>query len=117
MNRIRQTFFSVCSFALILSLAFASVAQKTSATKTPQAALDKITADGLMNHIKVLGSDEYEGRADGTKREELTVKYLEEQSRKAGLKPGNTDGTYIQKVPLVGITTEQDAELKIKTAA
>ena len=33
-----------------------------------------------------------------------TVAYLETQFQDLGLKPGNTDGTYIQKVPLVGIT-------------
>src|SRR4029077_10189130 len=38
--------------------------------------------------------------------EELTVKYLTEEFTKLGLKPGNTDGTYIQKVPLVGITPD-----------
>ena len=36
--------------------------------------------------------------------EELTVAYITEQFRKLGLKPGNTDGTFVQKVPLVGIT-------------
>ncbi len=52
----------------------------------------------------VLSSDEYEGRGPGTKGEELTVRYLVDQFRMLGLKPGNADGTYIQKVPLVGIT-------------
>ena len=33
-----------------------------------------------------------------------TVQYLDGEFKKLGLKPGNTDGTYIQKVPLVGIT-------------
>ncbi len=52
----------------------------------------------------MLSSDEFEGRAPGTKGEELTVNYLVDQFKKFGLRPGNTDGTYIQKVPLVGIT-------------
>jgi len=56
-----------------------------------------------MQHIKVLSSDEFEGRAPATKGEELTVNYLTEQFRKAGAKPGNPDGTFIQRVPLVGI--------------
>jgi len=66
------------------------------------------TMDGpaILNHIKVLASDEYEGRAPGTKGEELTVSYLTDQFQKLGLQPGNTDGTYIQNVPLVGITAE-----------
>lgn len=58
----------------------------------------------VLAHTKVLSSDEYQGRAPGTKGEELTVAYLTDQFRKMGLKPGNTDGTYVQKVPLVGIT-------------
>ena len=54
-----------------------------------------------------------EGRAPGTKGEELTVQYLETELKKLGLKPGNTDGTYIQKVPLVGITAAPAKPLTI----
>jgi len=79
-------------------------------------ALNVITKDGLMNHIKVLASDEFEGRGPGTRGEELSINYIADQFKKIGLAPGNTDGTYFQKVPLVGITTKQDAELKIKSA-
>ena len=83
------------------------------AAGTPPAAASKPVAitsmpkfDGgaMLERIKVLSADEFEGRAPGTKGEELTVRYLEEQFKKLGLKPGNADGTYIQNVPLVGIT-------------
>ena len=66
--------------------------------------LDSITANDIMQHTKALSADEYEGRGPGTKGEELTVKYLTEQYQRIGLKPGNPDGTYVQKVPLVGFT-------------
>ena len=66
--------------------------------------LPAIDLDALLAHTKTLSSDEYEGRAPGTKGEELSVTYLADQFKKAGLKPGNTDGTYFQSVPLVGIT-------------
>ena len=56
------------------------------ASVPPQAALDAIGAEDLLKHIKVLASDEYEGRAPGTKGEELTVKYLTEQFKALGLK-------------------------------
>ena len=69
-------------------------------------ALDVITPDSLLAHIKVLASDEFEGRAPGAKGEELSVKYISEQFARIGLKPGNPDGTYIQEVPLAGITSE-----------
>jgi Zn-dependent M28 family amino/carboxypeptidase len=69
-------------------------------------ALDVITPDSLLAHIKILASDEFEGRAPGTKGEELSIKYISEQFAKSGLKPGNPDGTYFQEVPLAGITSE-----------
>jgi Zn-dependent M28 family amino/carboxypeptidase len=71
-----------------------------------QPALEAITPDGLLAHIKVLASDEFEGRAPGTKGEELSVKYISDQFKKIGLKPGNPDGTYSQEVPLAGIKSE-----------
>jgi hypothetical protein len=71
-----------------------------------QPALEVITPDGLLAHIKVLASDEFEGRAPGSKGEDLSVKYITDQFKKIGLKPGNPDGTYTQEVPLAGIKSE-----------
>jgi Zn-dependent M28 family amino/carboxypeptidase len=65
-----------------------------------------IDPDRLLTHIKALSADEYEGRAPGTKGEDLTVSYVTNQFQQLGLKPGNPDGTFIQKVPLVGITPD-----------
>ncbi len=63
-----------------------------------------IDAARLLDHIKVLASDEFQGRKPGTPGEDKAVAYLESQFKTLGLKPGNSDGTYIQKVPMVGIT-------------
>jgi Zn-dependent M28 family amino/carboxypeptidase len=71
-----------------------------------QPALETITPDGLLAHIKVLASDEFEGRSPGSKGEELSVKYITDQFKQIGLKPGNPDGTYTQEVPLAGIESE-----------
>jgi Zn-dependent M28 family amino/carboxypeptidase len=101
-----------------LSLAALIAVAACSSSKTPDPAdaaadqqipigqLPEIDADTLLAHTRTLSSDEYEGRGPGTKGEDLTVKYLVDQFTKIGLKPGNTDGTYIQKVPLVGITPD-----------
>jgi Zn-dependent M28 family amino/carboxypeptidase len=69
-------------------------------------ALDAITPDGMLAHIKALASDEFEGRAPGTKGEELSTNYIADQFKKIGLKPGNPDGSYFQDVPLAGIKSE-----------
>ena len=74
-------------------------------------AVDSFNSDDLLRHIKELSSDAYEGRAPGTRGEELTVKYLTDQFQKLGLKPGNPDGSYVQKVPLVGLKAEPTATI------
>jgi len=64
----------------------------------------------ILAHIKVLSSDEFEGRGPGTKGEDLSIAYMEKQFRAAGLEAGNPDGTYLQKVPLVGIRPDASME-------
>ena len=59
-------------------------------------ALDTITPDGLLAHIKTLSSDDFEGRAPGSKGEELSIKYISDQFKQIGLSPGNPDGSYFQ---------------------
>jgi Zn-dependent M28 family amino/carboxypeptidase len=76
-----------------------------------------IDGGAILAHVKILASDEFEGRAPGTKGEDLTVKYLVDEFQKLRLKPGNTDGTYIQKVPLVGITPDPSMALTFKKGA
>jgi Zn-dependent M28 family amino/carboxypeptidase len=119
----KRSLYFFCLILLLAGLGLAGVAQSrigrrpsAPSGQPPRAALDSITSEELMRHINRLGSDEFEGRAPGTPGEEATVSYLERILRKAELAPGNPDGSYIQKVPLVGITTKPDAELKIKTA-
>ena len=84
--------------------------------QTPIGQLPEIDADAVLAHARTLSSDEFEGRGPGTKGEELTVKYLVDEFTKLGIKPGNTDGSFIQKVPLVGITPD-GAPLVIKKGA
>jgi len=117
----KRLHYSICSLLLILLLALNGVAQKPAASKAKslgpdRATLDVITTDGVMNHIKTLASDGFEGRGPGTHGEDLSINYIADQFKKIGLAPGNTDGTYFQNVPLAGITTKQDAEMKIKAA-
>src|SRR5262245_52978356 len=76
----------------------------STSTHIPIGQLPAIDLDALLTHTKTLSSDEFEGRAPGTKGEELSVTYLADQFKKVCLKPVNTDGTYFQSVPLVGIT-------------
>lgn len=99
--------------SLFLCLLSSALAADDSALP-PKSALDAINANDLLKHIKVLASDEYEGRAPGSKGEDLSVKYISEQFKAMGLKPGNPNGSYTQEVPLAGITTKPSATFKVK---
>ncbi|HZI60121.1 MAG TPA: M28 family peptidase [Pyrinomonadaceae bacterium] len=115
---------AIVSFAAVLSFALACTTTTTNLNTNTAAvtssvpaelksAFDSITANDIMQHTKVLATDEYEGRGPGTKGEELTVKYLIDQYQRIGLKPGNPDGTYVQKVPLVGFTGAPTASFTV----
>jgi len=72
--------------------------------KIPLSSMPRVDAARLLEHTRQLSADEFEGRFPGSAGEERTVQYLTSEFQKLGLQPGNTDGSYIQKVPLVGIT-------------
>ncbi len=76
-----------------------------------QSGWKQINAARILENIKVLSSDEYEGRAPASKGETLATAYIEDQFKKVGLKPGNPDGTYFQSVPMVGIKADPSAQL------
>jgi len=70
-----------------------------------------IDADRFAEHVKILSSDEFEGRAPGTKGEELTLDYLVEQFRELGLEPGWGDD-YLQPVPMLELQNVARSDLE-----
>jgi hypothetical protein len=54
------------------------------AQQIPIGQLPAVDVGAVLQHTKVLSSDEYEGRAPGTKGEELSVRYLEDQFARSG---------------------------------
>ncbi len=104
--------------AVILAAGLFVIGQETGKDRSILAelkpALDSILSGNILTHTKKLASDEFEGRGPGTRGETLTVNYLVDQFKRAGLKPGNPDGTYVQKVPLIGFQTKPQIEFSIK---
>ncbi len=87
------------------TVVFVSAVAVAAAAQVPPPASDGAAADRMLEHVRVLSSDEFGGRAPGTPGEELSVNYLTKEFTGLGLLPGNPDGTFIQSVPLVGITS------------
>jgi Zn-dependent M28 family amino/carboxypeptidase len=84
-------------------------------TRTPAPSTD-IDEAGFREHVRILASDDFEGRRPGTAGEDKTVAYLTGQFRKLGLKPGN-GASFLQPVPLVEMQAGRDASLSIAGAA
>lgn len=80
-----------------------------------QPAISTFSEKEFLENIKKLASDEFEGRSPASKGEELTINFLVESFKKIGAKAGNPDGTYLQKVPLVGYTIDTGSRLKFSS--
>src|SRR6266403_3664130 len=70
-----------------------------------------ISGERIRAHVKFLSSDLLEGRGVGVRGGELATEYIATQFALFGAKPAGDDGTYFQKVPLVGVQTAPDATL------
>jgi Zn-dependent M28 family amino/carboxypeptidase len=93
---------------VVLALAGGMLAGCTVAPKElPSSEIDDTA---YAEHVRVLASDDFQGRKPGTPGEDKTVAYLVERFRKLGLKPGN-GSSFIQQVPLVEIAAAEDATL------
>ena len=86
--------------ALVLILAAACAGQ-----------IENISGGRIRAEVKFLSSDLLEGRGVGTRGGQLATESLATQFALAGAKPAGDDGTYYQKVPLVGVETQPDAQL------
>ena len=97
--------FSSLGLASILSLSVAGCAASPPMAVAPAATSFAFDGARMSDHIRILGSDEFEGRAPNTPGETKTVAYLIDQFAKAGLQPGgaivNERRTWTQPVPLL----------------
>ena len=71
-----------------------------------------INTDDLKKHIKVLASDEFEGRLPTTIGEQKTLDYLVNEFKQLGYQPGNGD-SYLQPVELIEMTADSDMTMTI----
>jgi len=74
-------------------------------------AANDVSGERMREHVKYLSSDKLEGRGVGTRGEKLATEYIAEQFRAAGAKPAGDNGTYFQRVPMIGAATEPSASL------
>jgi Zn-dependent M28 family amino/carboxypeptidase len=92
-------------------LAFLTALAACATTAAPPAS-PPIPVETIQRATRTLSSDEFQGRAPGTGGETRTVEFISREFERAGLRPGN-DGSWFQDVPLVEITAQGSAGLRI----
>jgi Zn-dependent M28 family amino/carboxypeptidase len=77
------------------------------------AAMETISPDHIRWHVRFLALDLLEGRGTGQRGGDLAAEYMATQFAEYGLKPAGDNGSYLQKVPLVGVTTLLDTTFSL----
>jgi Zn-dependent M28 family amino/carboxypeptidase len=68
-------------------------------------ALETINPEHIRWHVRYLSHDLLEGRGTGQRGGDIAAEYIATQFAEYGLRPAGDGGSFMQKVPLVGITT------------
>jgi Zn-dependent M28 family amino/carboxypeptidase len=81
------------------------------------AALQSIRPDNIETHVRFLSHDLLEGRGTGQRGGDIAAEYIATQFALYGLKPAGDNGSYLQKVPMVGITPGADTRFMLVPAS
>jgi len=80
-------------------------------------ALETINPERIRAHVRFLSHDLLEGRGTGQRGGDIAAEYIATQFALYGLKPVGDNGTYLQKVPMVGITPSQETTFSLIPAS
>ena len=77
------------------------------------AAMETIDPEHIRWHVRYLSHDLLEGRGTGQRGGDIAAEYIATQFAEYGLKAAGDNGSYLQKVPLVGITTQPETHFTL----
>ena len=81
------------------------------------AAMRAINPENLRAHVRFLSHDLLEGRGTGARGGEIAAEYIATQFALAGLKPGGDNGSFLQKVPMMGVQTLPETTFTLQSAS
>jgi Zn-dependent M28 family amino/carboxypeptidase len=79
-------------------------------------AFQKIDAERIRAHVRFLSHDLLEGRGTGQRGGDIAAEYIATQFSLYGLKAAGDNGTYMQKVPMVGVTPAPETTFSLVPA-
>ena len=80
-------------------------------------ALETINPERIRAHVRFLSHDLLEGRGTGQRGGDIAAEYIATQFALYGLKPAGDDSSYLQKVPMVGITPSPETTFSLVPAS
>ena len=105
---------------LLLTSAFAATSKKKPAVAVaPEAipamrvAMNTVNPQNIRTHVQFLSSDLLEGRGTGQRGGDIAAAYIATQFALDGLKPAGDNGSYMQRVPMVGIATDPSSTVTL----
>jgi len=98
------------------STAMPPVPKVASLPPAAEQAMAAIDPEKIRTQVKFLAHDLLEGRGTGQRGGDLAAEYIATQYELYGLKPAGDNGTYLQKVPMVGISTENSSTYSLVPA-
>ena len=115
----RKRLLVLCLVPLLISVLAAKPARKLATAASPHlpsaaiAALEKIDPERIRAHVRFLSLDILEGRGTGQRGGDIAAEYMATQFWTYGLKAAGDNGTFFQKVPMVGITPAPETTFEL----
>ncbi|MEL7146601.1 MAG: M28 family metallopeptidase [Bacteroidota bacterium] len=101
---------------LPILLAFLLIVACSKSAVQDESAGTQVSIQTIENNIRILSSDDFQGRKPFTEGEEKTVNFLVDQLKSYGLAPGNGN-SFTQQVNLVELNATPDEEMKFSTTS
>jgi len=80
-------------------------------------AMQSIDPEHIRAHVRYLSHDLLEGRGTGQRGGDIAAEYIATQFALDGLKPAGDNGSYMQKVPMVGVSTLPESTFSLVPAS
>src|SRR5437763_12129536 len=74
---------------------------------------DSFQPEHVRADLRFLADDLLEGRGTGSRGGDIAAAYIASQFQIAGLRPLGDNGTYFQRVPLIGVNTQPESTMSI----
>ena len=106
---------------LLIATSFAATSKKKAAAAAPapetvpamRVAMNTVSPQNIRTQVQFLSSDLLEGRGTGQRGGDIAASYIATQFALYGLKPAGENGSYLQRVPMVGVATDPSSTINL----